>query len=142
MNDGAASPLDASVMDAAQPPGSAADAQPDTDAIRAGSWPVPDDSVPSPDAGTDPSCKLLLPNNDQGVGSNCMQRVREFTCPTTLTCTEALTLLGMPVPRPCFCSKGCATHADCGDMASCCAIPGLQGKACVLDSCSFACAKQ
>jgi hypothetical protein len=105
-----------------------------------GAWPVDAQvgSVPI-DAGNDPGCVLSALGNAQGVGASCWHETRDQTCFSTRTCSEALALRGLAMPAPYYCTRPCRQHSDCGDKASCCSVPGLEGNACILDGCRYSC---
>jgi hypothetical protein len=150
--------LDARVRDAAPPPSDGAplsndDAATPNDAQAGpykwydstvppaeGAWPV-DAEVHSGtvDAGVDRGCNVPTFPNAEGVGASCEHNTRDQVCFRTRTCTEALTLRGLDVPAPYYCTRPCSQHSDCGNGASCCSVPGLMGNACVLDGCRNSC---
>jgi hypothetical protein len=105
-----------------------------------GAWPV-DAEVRSGsvDAGVDRGCIVPTFLNAEGVGASCAQNTRDQVCFRTRTCNEALTLRGLEVPSPYYCTRPCLQHSDCGNGASCCTVPGLGGNACILDGCRHSC---
>jgi hypothetical protein len=107
-----------------------------------GAWPAPSGvEVPPIDAGSDPGCKSSVVTNERGVGGNCRDYARSLACPATHTCTEALALRGLNMASPYYCSRPCLEDAHCGRGASCCSVPGLEDKACIMDGCRYACRK-
>jgi hypothetical protein len=104
-----------------------------------GAWPV-DAQVRTPgDAGNDPQCMTSILVNSRGVGADCLHATRDQTCFTTRTCSEALAIRGLAMPTPYYCTRPCRQHSDCGEMATCCSLPGLDEKACILDGCRYSC---
>jgi hypothetical protein len=74
------------------------------------------------------------PPNDKGIGTACTKGGGE--CPEDLACT--LDLVSYDIPGFCI-LPSCATQADCGAGASCCALQQAGGfTICVPDACWFA----